>query len=167
MTLRAESRNCFASQFVLKYHDRPCGEFNGRWFGESIEVRTTSHQRLVFQKQAMLSSHFQLIDADQGHVYADAQHAGLFTRTWQVQLTYGHAELQPSALLSSRYQLVESEQLLAELERLGACSLGWMARDRTAGMPFTDLLAVGLVYQVILSRQRRSSGAAAGGGGGA
>ena len=140
----------------MKLEDRPVGRFRGRWFTEGIDVRLTERLQLHFEKTSWLGSSFRLIEANTKQILASGQRAGFLSRSWDLELRTGPAELVASGLFSSAYRVRQDGQFVARASRLDWCSGGWrVVSDDT--LDATDVVFVGLVYHTILKRQRRNN----------
>jgi len=155
MHLVARSPSCFSSQYVLKLDGRSVGQFQGRWFGEGIDIRLTERLRLRFEKTSWLSSKFQLIDANSSDILAQGNRSGFFTGSWDISLSTGPANLVRTSLFSSAFEVQQDGKNVANASRIGWCEGGWEIEDKGT-LDATDLVFVGLVYHTILQRQRNS-----------
>jgi len=72
MILEALSPSCVSDLYVLKLGGRSIGEYRGRWFSESVEVRLTSRRRLSLKKDGWMESRFVLAEFTDGRVIAEA-----------------------------------------------------------------------------------------------
>lgn len=156
MHLEARAPNCFSRHFVLKLDERPVGTFKGRWFSEGIDIRLTERLQLHFEKLSWVGSDFRLIDVNTQEVLAQGQRAGWFTRTWNLQLRTGPAQLVAPSLFSFRYNVIQNGEIVASVERYNWCERGWRAEE-FGTLDATDLVFVGLVYHTILERSRRNN----------
>ncbi len=156
MHLEARSPSCFSTQYLLKLDDRPVGQFKGRWFSEGIDIRLTERLQLHFEKSSWLGSDFRLIDVGTQEVLASGRRAGIFTRTWDLDLQSGPATLAPVGLLSTSYEVQRGGNCEARASRIDWCNRGWQV-DSDGALDATDLVFVGLVYHTILQRQRNKS----------
>ncbi|HEV3256381.1 MAG TPA: hypothetical protein VG013_05820 [Gemmataceae bacterium] len=152
MILEARPANCCSSTFVLKVDDRAVGKFDGRWFSENLDVSLTGRRRLQFQKASWLGSQFVLQDADGEEPLGRAGRAGMFTNTWDLELSTGPAQLVKAGWLATGYEVQQGKQALARVDRLGWCTRGWYV-EKNGPLKAEDLILVGLVYHVILQRQ--------------
>lgn len=159
MQLEARSPSCFSSQYLLKLDGRPVGQFRGRWFSEGIDIRLTERLQLHFEKTSWLSGEFRLLDASTQEVLAKGNRAGFFTRSWDLDLRSGSAQLAPAGIFSSAYKVVQGERIAAHASRIGWCEGGWLVED-DGTLDATDLVFVGLVYHTVLQRQQNQSGGA-------
>jgi hypothetical protein len=157
MMLEAISPSCLSDLYVLKLDGRPFGEYRGRWFSESVEVRLTSRRRLSLEKAGWMGSRFALADSADGRVLAEADRSGLFTSAWDVRLSTGPARLVSAGWFNTGFQVFQGGRAMAEVNRVGLCNGGWTVQD-DGRLQDTDLLLIGLVYQTIL---RRNAAAAA------
>jgi hypothetical protein len=156
MHLEAQSPSCFSTEYLLKLDGRPVGRFRGRWFSEGIDVRLTERLQLHFEKASWLGSDFRLIDANTEQSVASGSRAGFFTRTWDLDLRSGPAQLVASGLFSTGYQVWREGKTAASATRVGCCSGGWQVTSDDT-LDATDVVFVGLVYHTILRRQRNSN----------
>jgi hypothetical protein len=162
MNLEARAESCFSNRFILKLDGRPCGKFEGRWFSEGIDVSLTGQRHWKFEKVSWLSREFVLKDAASGQVEARAVPSGLFTSGWDLELSVGTAKLVRAGWFSNTYEVQQSGNLHGRVDRLGACTRGWLA-ENLGSLSETDLLMTGLVYQVILQREQQAAAATSAG----
>lgn len=155
MQLEARSPSCFSNQYVLKLDGSPLGEFRGRWFSESTDIRMTGRQQLVLQKESWIGSHFTLRDHD-GGVLAQADRAGWFTSEWDMSLSTGPARLLSAGFFNTGYFVTQNNQTIASVDRIGWCEGGWYVHTNDP-LVITDLLLIGLIYHTILKRRRSNS----------
>jgi len=161
MYLEARAENCFSSRFVLKRDGRPIGMFVGRWFSEALDIQMVGRRSLQFINTAWLGSSFQLTDVSGETVFGCAERSGLFTSSWDLQISTGPAQLVSAGFFSSGYLLEQDGRGLAQVDYHGACERGWWV-DAGASLAETDLLLVGLLYHVLRQRRNRQhSGSAA------
>jgi hypothetical protein len=151
--LEARAENCCSSTFVLKLDGRAHGKFSGRWFSEALDVQCTGRQRLSFQNVRWLWSEFVLEDA-KGQALGRATRSGVFTRSWDLELSTGPALLAAAGLFSTAYEVRQNEAVKATVNRMGVCERGWCA-DADDELADTDLILVGLVYHTVIERERR------------
>jgi hypothetical protein len=111
--------------------------------------------RLQFQKTALLSSQFQLVEPSTDAVLARANRSGLFTSAWDLTLTTGPARLVSAGLLNSGYNVQQLGETVAQVNQVGWCEGGWFV-DAADHLARTDLIFIGLVYHTILQRRRNS-----------
>lgn len=163
MILEARAASCFSQTYVLKVDGRPIGKFEGRWFSESLDIAMTGRRHLTFEKIGWLSSEFVLKSEEPEAYLGHADRAGIFTSSWNLDLSVGPAELARSGWFDSGYDIKHGEQILGKVDRIGWCERGWQATDR-GGLRVEDLLLVGMVYQTVLRRQQsaQAGGHAAG-----
>ncbi|MGI9427027.1 MAG: hypothetical protein ACR2NM_00100 [Bythopirellula sp.] len=156
MHLEARSPSCFSTEYLLKLDDRPVGRFRGRWFSEGIDVRLTERLQLHFEKDSWLGSNFRLIDAHSEEILASGSRSGFFTRSWDLALKSGPAQLVASGLFSTGYEVRLQDRMAARATRIDWCSGGWQVVS-DATLDATDVVFVGLVYHTILKRQRNNN----------
>jgi len=159
MILEARAANCFSSKFVLKVNGRPFGKFQGRWFGESLDVDLTERRHLQFRKVGWLGSQFELVDPTYKQLLGGCSRSGLFTSSWDLNLSAGPGRLEKAGWFGSAYEFKQGAQVLARVDRLGWCGRGWLVDSKDA-LTQEDLLLIGLVYQIIQQRkaaQQRSA----------
>jgi hypothetical protein len=159
MRLEGEAANCFSTRFVLKLDDRPFGKFEGRWFGESLDVQLLERRKLIFRKKGAFTSEFDLVDTEGDKVLGRARRSGFFTSAWDLFLGAGEVKLVKVGWFGSSYQVTGNGEVLATVHRLGACSQSWEV-ESSAPLSDTDLLLIGLVFQVIQRRQAQQAAAA-------
>src|SRR5262245_13845621 len=87
MQLEARAANCCSTTHLLKVDGRPLGTFEGRWFSENLDISLTGRLRFVLRKVGWLSNHFELVDAESDAVLASCQSSGIFTSSWDMQLS--------------------------------------------------------------------------------
>lgn len=153
MLLEARAENCCSQTFVLKLDGRPHGKFTGRWFSESLDVQCTGRQRLLFRNVRWLWSEFVLED-DGGEAVGRATRSGVFTRSWDLELTTGRALLAAAGLFATAYEVRQDDEVTATVDRVGVCERGWYV-EADGGLADTDLILVGLVYHTVIERERR------------
>jgi hypothetical protein len=159
ITLEARPESCFSSIFVLKINDLAHGRLEGRWFSESVAVQCTGRRRLSFEKVGWLGSEFVLAEAGTREPFGRAVRSGFFTRSWDLDLSTGPANMNAAGLFATAYVVQQNHETVAEVDRLGVCERGWSVRN-LASLNETDLLLIGLVYHVIQERQRHQQAAA-------
>jgi hypothetical protein len=161
MYLEARAESCFSSTFVLKRDGRAIGKLVGRWFSEGLDIQMVGRRSLQFVNTAWLGSSFQLTDVSGQTVFGWAQRGGIFTSSWDVQITTGPGQLVSAGFFSSGYVLQQDGRALAQVDYHGACERGWWV-DADDSLAEADVLLVGLVYHVIRQRRNRQhSGSAA------
>jgi hypothetical protein len=153
MLLEARAESCFSPTFVLKLDGRPHGKFSGRWFSEALDVQCTGRQWLVFRNVRWLWSEFVLED-DGGEMVGRATRSGVFTRSWDLELTTGPAVLAAAGIFATGYEVRQDGEVTASVDRVGLCERGWDVRA-DGGLADTDLILVGLVYHTVIERERR------------
>lgn len=159
MLLEAISPSCFSDLYVLKLDGRPFGEFRGRWFSESIDIRLTNRRRLSLEKAGWMGSRFTLTDSADGRILAAADRSGMFTSAWDVRLGTGGARLVSAGWFNTGYQVLQGDRVLADVNRVGFCNGGW-AVSGDGKLQDTDLLFIGLIYHTILRRNAAAAAAA-------
>jgi len=158
MRLEAISPNCFSNLYVLKLDGRPFGEYRGRWFSESVELRLTSRRRLILEKDGWLGSRFALTECADGRVVAEADRSGLFTSAWDLRLSTGPARLISAGWFNTGFQVIQGDRALAKVNRVGLCNGGW-AVQADGKLQDTDLMLIGLIYHTILRRNAAADAA--------
>jgi hypothetical protein len=159
MRLEGQAANCFSSRFVLKIDDRPFGKLEGRWFGEGLDVQLLERRKLIFRKKGMFTSEFELVDSEGDKVLGSARRSGFFTSAWDLTFSAGEGKLVKVGWFGSSYQVTGNGEVLATVHRVGACSQSWEV-ESSAPLIETDLLLIGLVFQVIQRRQAQGAAAA-------
>ncbi len=159
MYLEARSESCFSSTFVLKRNGRAIGKFIGRWFGEGLDIQMIERRSLQFINTAWLGSTFQLTDTSGETVFGSAERAGLFTSSWNLEISTGPAQLVSAGLFRTGYILQQDNRDLATVDYHGMCERGWWV-DGDDSLADYDLLLVGLVYHVIQQRRNQNHSAA-------
>jgi hypothetical protein len=162
MFLEARAANCFSSTYVLKCNDHPIGKFEGRWFSEGLDISLTGRRQLRFEKVSWLSSQFVLKDAEYEDPVVEADRAGFFTNSWDLQLTVGPAQLVKAGWFDTGYQIEQADQVLGRVDRIGMCERGFQV-DGGDDLSLEDLMLVGLVYHIIQQRQAHQHAAHHGG----
>jgi hypothetical protein len=164
MFLEAQAANCCSSTYILKRDGRPIGKYEGRWFSESLDVYLTGRRTLQFCKVGYFASEFELAAAEDNVVLARCWRSGIFTSSWDVDISTGPAQLARMSWFGSSYELTQDGTSLARVDRRGFCERGWIV-DGAGTLKDEDLLLIGLVYHTILQRQQsqQSGGAAAAG----
>jgi hypothetical protein len=157
MALEALSPSCFSDLYVLKLDERPWGEYRGRWFSESVDIRLTGRRELSLKKSGWLGSRFTLTDGADGKILAQADRSGMFTSAWNMRLTNGSAQLISAGWFNSGFQVIQDGRPVADVNRVGLCNGGWAIQGGKT-LKDIDLLFVGLIYHTIL---RRNAAAAA------
>jgi hypothetical protein len=160
MLLEAEAANCFASTFVLKLDGRPIGKFEGRWLSEGIDLALVERRRLRFEKVGWLGSQFQLIAEGDEEPIAGADRAGVFTRSWDLVLSFGRAQMVREGWFATGYAVQRGGDEVARVDRTGLCSRGWFVEGHH--LREEDLILIGLVYQTIRRREASQHTAAGG-----
>lgn len=163
MYLEARAESCFSSTYVLKRDGRAIGKFVGRWFSESLDIQLVGRRSLQFVNTVWLGSSFQLSDAAGETLFGSAERSGLFSTSWELQISTGPAQLVRAGFFSCGYLLQQEGRALGQVDYHGACERGWRV-DGDDSLAETDLLLVGLVYHVIQHRrnQQHSSSASQG-----
>jgi hypothetical protein len=156
MNLEARAESCFSSTFVLKRDGRAIGKFVGRWFSETLDIQMIGRRSLQFVNTAWFGSAFQLADDSGETLFGTAERSGVFTRSWDLQISTGPAKLVSAGLFSCGYLLQQDGRDLAQVDYHGACERGWSV-DGDDSVAELDLLLVGLVYQVIQQRRNRNN----------
>jgi hypothetical protein len=159
MMLEALSPSCFSDHYVLKLDGHAWGEYRGRWFSESVDVRLTGRRGLALKKSGWLGSRFTLRDTADGSVLAEADRSGLLTSTWNMGLSNGPARLVSAGWFNTAYQVVQGDLTAGAVNRVGLCNGGWAAHGDEI-LREGDLLFIGLIYHTIL-RRNAAAGAAA------
>jgi hypothetical protein len=154
MRLEARAASCFSSTYVLKADGRPVGKYEGRWFSESLDIHLTGRRKLAFEKLGWFGSEFVLKSEEPDAYLGHADRAGFFTSGWNLDLSVGAAELVRAGWFDSGYEVRQRGQVLGRVDRIGWCERGWKAHG--GGLQVEDLILVGLVYHIVLSRQQRS-----------
>jgi hypothetical protein len=154
MYLEARAESCFSSTFVLKRDSRAIGKFVGRWFSEALDIQMIGRRSLQFANTAWLGSSFRLSDLPGETVFGCAERSGIFTRSWDLQISTGPAQLVSAGFFSRGYVVQQAGHDLAQVDYHGACERGWWV-DADDSLAETDLLLVGLVYHVIQQRRNR------------
>ena len=160
MYLEARSPSCFSARYVLKWDGRPHGEFRGRWFSETIDVRLTGRRRLTFSCPGFWGGKFELADGHTGEVLAGGERDGWLSSSWTLLLRTGSARLASAGIFNTGFVLESMGVERARVDRIGCCEGGWRV-DGDAVMTDVDLVFVGLIYHTIIERRRRSRAAAA------
>jgi hypothetical protein len=160
MILEARAENCFSSTHVLKLNGQPIGKIEGRFFGEGMDLSLTGRRKLKLDREGWLRSQFQLKDAETDQVLVEARPAGVFTSTWNLNLTCGLAEMSKVGFFSSGYEVRKDKRIIASVDRLGACTRGWHVAKVSDEIEAPDMILVGLIYHVIAKRQQQSAAAA-------
>jgi len=160
MILEARAENCFSTTHVLKINGQAVGKFEGRFFSDGLDLALTGMRRFKFERPGLFRSQFQLKDAESNAVLAEAYPAGMFTSAWTTNLTSGPAELSKAGWFTSAYDLRRGKEILAHVDRLGACQRGWQVTALT-DVSAPDLLLIGLVFHIIQKRQQQHAAAAA------
>lgn len=163
MHLTARSPSCFSSRYLLSLDARPIGEFARLGWSSGFDVRLVGGRRLELRRRGWFSTTFDLFDRRTGEAIATATHRGVFSSAWDMTLGLGGCELVSAGLFNTGFELRAGGRRLAAVDRLGFCEGGWQVHNY-APMADHEMMMVGLIYHVILSRrrQRHSSGAAAG-----
>jgi hypothetical protein len=162
MILEARAENCCSSTFLLKIDDRPHGKFEGRWFSEGLDVQCTGRQRLQFQNVRWLGSEFVLQDLESQETLARAVRSGVFTSSWDVELSIGQAQLVRAGWFDTAYLVQQDNETQGRVDRLGVCDRGWYVQN-LGNLDANDMIFIGLLYHTILQRERRQHGAHGGG----
>jgi hypothetical protein len=151
MILEALSPSCFSNLYVLKLDGRPWGEYHGRWFSESVDIRVSGRRNLVLEKVGWMGWQFKLTDTADGRVLATAQRAGAFTSAWDLRFGNEPARLVSAGWLNWSYNLAVGGRHVAGVTRVGACNGGWVVQHHGEPAP-TDLLFTGMIFHTILRR---------------
>jgi hypothetical protein len=162
MTLEARAENCCSSTFILKLDGRPHGKFEGRWFSEGLDVQCTGRQRLQFQNVRWLGSEFVLQDLESQQTLARAVRSGIFTSSWDVELSIGQAQLVHAGWFDTAYLVQQDNEVQGRVDRLGMCDRGWYVQSQ-GDLDANDMIFIGLLYHTILQRERRQHAAHGGG----
>jgi hypothetical protein len=160
MNLEARNEDCCSHTFVLKINGQAVGKLEGRWFSEGLDVALTGQRRFKFENKNWLSSHFQMKDAESEVVLADAKPAGFFSSAWNLNLSVGEAQFKKAGFWKSAWDVIQGTTKLATIDRLGMCERGWLLQN-LSDLPASDVLLIGLVYQLIQARAQRAAAAAA------
>jgi hypothetical protein len=159
MLLEAQASNCFSTTFLLKLEGRPLGTFASRWFSESLDVALLERHRLQFLGVGWLGSQFVLEEMPERLVLGRAGRAGVFTNSWDLEVSTGPGRLDRPSWLGSAYVFRQGGGELARVDRLGVCTRGWFVEGGGALRP-EDLLLIGLVFHVIQQRAAQHAAAA-------
>ncbi|HMC64719.1 MAG TPA: hypothetical protein VKI65_07255 [Gemmataceae bacterium] len=151
MMLEALSPSCFSDRYVLKLDGSPWGEYRGRWFNESVDIRLIGRRALGLEKNGWLGSRFALVDTASGRTVAEADRSGFFTSAWDLRLSNGSARLVSAGWFNTGYEVLQGRRRAADVNRLGLCNGGWAVQD-DGTLQETDLLFIGLIYHTILRR---------------
>jgi hypothetical protein len=152
MILEARAAGCCSSKFVLKLHERPIGKFEGQWFSESLDIYLTERRHLQFRKLGWLGSQFELVDMADEQFLGQGDRSGLFTSSWDLNLSAGTGQLVRAGWFDPSYEFIQGGDALARVERLGWCERGWSV-DGGSDLSVEDLLLIGLVFHIIQQRQ--------------
>ncbi len=155
MILEARPEGCCSSTFVLKIDGRPLGSFDGRWFSEGLDISLLGRRRLRLDKLSWLGSHFVLRD-EAGQKFAEADRAGVFTSTWDLDLSGGRCTMEKPGWFDSAYTVRYGSAVLANVDRLGLCERGWRVEGHS-GLSQEDAILVGLIYHTVLQRQQQAA----------
>jgi hypothetical protein len=158
--LEALSPSCFSDLYVLKLDGRPWGEYRGRWFSESVDIRLIGRRGLGLEKAGWLGSRFTLTDTADGRVLAEADRSGLLTSAWNMRLSNGPARLISAGWFNTSYQVVQDGRTAGDVNRVGLCNGGWAVQGDGI-LRENDLLFIGLIYHTILRRNAAAAAAAA------
>ena len=165
MILEARSAGCFSWTFVLKVNDRAIGKFESQWLSENRTIDLIERRHLEFRRTSWLGSQFELVDLADEEVVAWCDRAGLFSSSWDLNLSTGAGQLVHCGWFNTAYEFIQDGEALARVDRLGWCESGWTV-DAGDVLKNEDLIMIGLVYQTIQNRHQRqqhnAGGAAAG-----
>jgi hypothetical protein len=158
MFLEARAANCFSTTFILKLEERPLGKFEGRWFGESLDVTLLERHQLQFQKVGWFGSQFVLQEMPEGQPLGRANRAGLFTSSWDLEVSTGPGRLDKEGWFGTAYVFRQGGDL-ARVDRVGMCERGWCVQGADELTP-ADFILIGLVFHVIQQRAAQHAAAA-------
>lgn len=164
MILEARSAGCFSWTYVLKLDERAIGKFEGQWFSENLTVDLTERRHMEFRKMSWLGSQFDLVDLNDEEVIVWCDREGMFSSTWDLNLSTGPGKLVHGGFFQTYYEFYQDGDSLARVDRLGVCERGFIV-DGAGVLETEDLLLIGLVYHTIMNRrqsQQNAGGAAAG-----
>ncbi|MEM7626903.1 MAG: hypothetical protein AAF333_15015 [Planctomycetota bacterium] len=159
MELTARSPSCFSSNYVLQLNGRALGEFKGRWFSESLDIRLTDQRRWTLHREGWVSGRFSLLN-ETDEVFGTGRHKSWLSSRWLLELSVGECQMVSAGLFNTGYVLEQHGRQLATVRSVNWCEGGWAVQADDPGLDAADLVLVGLIYHVIVQR-RRSSGAAA------
>jgi hypothetical protein len=162
MILDARAENCFSWTYVLKKNDRAIGKFEGQWFSENQTVNLTERRHLELRKTSWWGSEFELVDVDYNEVVAWCAHEGIFSSSWDMNLSIGPGKLVHCGWFETGYEFLQDGDSLARVDRLGFCERGWTV-DAAKILRDEDVIMIGLIYHIIIGRQRQQQNAAAAG----
>lgn len=156
MRLTARSPSCFSNKYVLLCDGRPLGEFFGRWFSESLDIRLTDRRHWRLERKGFFHGRFSLLN-EQGRCFGTAEHRGLLTSRWRLETSVGECELASAGLFNTGYVIEQHGQTLATIRQINWCEGGWSVHAHDPRLNVGDLVLAGLIYHVILQRRRRNS----------
>jgi hypothetical protein len=157
MQLEARAENCFSSTHVLKLNGQPIGRITGRFFGEGMDLSLTGRRHLKLDREGWLTSQFKLKDGETDEVLVEARPAGIFTTSWELNLTCGPAEMSRRGFFSSGYDVRMGKRIVGSVDRLRGCARGWQVVKIADEMEAPDLILVGLVFHIIAKRQQQAA----------
>lgn len=162
MILEAHAESCFSTTHILKLDGRAIGKFEGRWFGESLDIALIGRRKLIFHKLNWLSSEFVLKSEEPEAYLGHADRAGLFTSAWKVDLSIGACELVRAGWFDTAYHVQQGDRVEGRVDRLGWCERGWQVSGER--LSEEDMILVGMVYHTVLRRQQQAAAAHGGAG---
>src|SRR5437870_5516377 len=115
MILEARSAGCCTWAFVLKVDDRPLGSFAGQMFSENLSIDLLERRHLEFRKTSWLGSQFELVDLADEEVVAWCDRSGLFTSSWDLNLSSGAGQLVHTGWFQTSYEFIRDGDALARV----------------------------------------------------
>jgi hypothetical protein len=149
MILEARSAGCFSWTYVLKANDRPIGKYDSQWLSENLTVDLTERRHLQFRRTSWLGSQFELVDLAEETVVAWCDRTGIFSSSWDLDLSIGRGQLVHCGFFNTAYEFFQEGDgnALARVDRLGWCERGWTV-DGADVLEDEDLVMIGLVFPI-------------------
>jgi hypothetical protein len=160
MFLEARAANCFASTYVLKFNGNAVGKYETRFLSEGVDIALTGRRQLRFEKVGWVGSNFSLGEAGSDKAIGSVDRAGVFSSSWELRFKAGAARLERTGFFDSGYVVRAGHETVASVDRLGMCQRGWVVQAADGDLTLEEMILVGLVYHVILSRQAQHAAAA-------
>ena len=161
MTLEARNPSCWSSRQLLSLDGRPIGRVERDWLGRSFGVDLTGGHRLRFRKTHWLRDTWELRPAADDQA-ADpplltAERTGTLRNRWVVHRAAGPLTVASDSFWNSGLAATADGETVASVTWSHACRGGWKVEGD--GLEPTELLTVGLLYQIVCNRAAAAAGA--------
>src|SRR5262249_46353746 len=117
---------------------------------------------LQFQNVRWLGSEFILEDLESRQSLARAVRSGLFTSSWDLELSAGAAQLVHAGWVDTAYLVQQGNEVQGRMGPVGACARGWYSESQ-GDLGAKALSAIGLLYHPCSHSERRQHATPPGG----